>query len=193
MPMDRASTLWGMEAVRVRVRDAPRGRTTVRGERGGRKQVRALGGQLPCIATYRLICLAASTRCHSTTLFEAASGFDLGYEYVGTRSSSIGGRPPELVHNVIANQRLYDYRYAAVTSTCAQRREDAFANHLPSYSQLAEFATVRARRIHRQFTYASHRLPLYCDPSTEEGGDDEGRVGVLIMNGDMLILTADTG
>lgn len=47
MPMDRASTLWGMEAVRVRVHDGPRGRTTVRGERGGRKQVRALGGANP--------------------------------------------------------------------------------------------------------------------------------------------------
>ncbi|KAJ7821976.1 hypothetical protein B0H13DRAFT_1920398 [Mycena leptocephala] len=131
MPMDRASTLWGMEAVRVRVRDGPRGRTTVREERGGRKQVSWLGFH----------------PMSQHTLFEAASGLDLGYEY---------------------------------------RREDAFANHLPSYSQLTEFATVRARRIHRQFTYASHRLPLYCDPSTEEGGDDKGRAGALIMNGDMI-------
>ncbi|KAJ7892706.1 hypothetical protein B0H13DRAFT_1886594 [Mycena leptocephala] len=73
------------------------------------------------------------------TLFEAASRLDLGYEYVGTRSSSI------------AALRL-------------QRREDAFANHLPSYSQLAEFATG----------------------GTEEGGDNKGRSGALIMNGDMV-------
>ncbi|KAJ7938936.1 hypothetical protein B0H13DRAFT_1851109 [Mycena leptocephala] len=143
MPMDRASTLWGMEAVRVRVRDGPRGRTTVRGERGGRKQMRALGGRLPCIATYRLICLAVSWLgfhpMSQHTLFEAASRLDLGYEYVGTRSSSI------------AALRL-------------QRREDTFANHLPSYSQLAEFATG----------------------GTEEGGDDKGRAGALIMNGDMV-------
>ncbi|KAJ7939045.1 hypothetical protein B0H13DRAFT_1851218 [Mycena leptocephala] len=125
-------------------------------------------GRLPCIATYRLSRLAVSWLgfhpMSQHTLFEAASGLDLGYEYMGTRSSSI----------------------AALRLQCTQRREDAFANHLPSYSQLAEFATVRARRIHRQFTYASHRLPLYCDPSTEEGGDDKGRAGALIINGDMI-------
>ncbi|KAJ7879174.1 hypothetical protein B0H13DRAFT_1892324 [Mycena leptocephala] len=62
--------------------------------------------------TYRLIRLAVSWLgfhpMSQHTLFETASGLDFGYEYVGTRSS-IGERPPQLAHNVIANQRLYDY------------------------------------------------------------------------------------
>ncbi|KAJ7828098.1 hypothetical protein B0H13DRAFT_1917230 [Mycena leptocephala] len=44
------------------------------------------------------------------SFFEAASGLDLGNEYVGTSSSSSGERPPQLAHNVIANQQLCDYR-----------------------------------------------------------------------------------
>ncbi|KAJ7931813.1 hypothetical protein B0H13DRAFT_1857469 [Mycena leptocephala] len=139
-------------------------------------------GRLPCIATYRLIRLALGFHPMSQhTLFEAASGLDLGYEYVGTRSSSI------------AALRL-------------QRREDAFANHLPSYSQLAEFATGGL--------VSSPYEPLYCRELSQCGGavyTDSSHTlrivfrcivirarrkavtikvardsGVLIMNGDMI-------
>ncbi|KAJ7887919.1 hypothetical protein B0H13DRAFT_1888674 [Mycena leptocephala] len=152
-------------------------------------------GRLPCIATYRLICLTVSWLglhpISQHTLFEAASRLDLGYEYVGTRSSSIGERPPQLAHNVIVNQRLYDYR-----SRLCSCKHLAFLIGARSDARMHLLITCLHTHNSRnllQFTYASHRLPLYCDPSTEEGGDDKGRAGVLIMNSDMLIPTADTG